>query len=71
MKPKLFESTAQTFNTNGMGILNDAAECRVREQRHAAIVNHNGFLFYNVVSSTSGLVRPVMWINIESDIYLP
>lgn len=42
-----------------------------REQRHAAIVNHNGFLFYNVVSSTSGLVRPVMWINIESDIYLP
>ena len=42
-----------------------------REQHHAAIVNHNGFLFYNVVSSTSGLVRPVMWINIESDIYLP
>lgn len=42
-----------------------------REQRHAAIVNHNGFLFYDVVSSTSGLVRPVMWINIESDIYLP
>ena len=42
-----------------------------REQRHAAIVNHNGFLFYNVVSSTSGLVRPVVWINIVSDIYLP
>ena len=33
MKPILFESTAQTFATNGIGILNDAAECRVREQR--------------------------------------
>ena len=34
MKPILFESTAQTFTTNGIGILNDAAECRVREQRN-------------------------------------
>lgn len=34
MKPILFESTAQTFATNGIGILNDAAECRVREQRN-------------------------------------
>jgi phage minor structural protein len=34
MKPILFESTAQTFNTNGIGILNDAAECKVREQRN-------------------------------------
>ena len=42
-----------------------------REQRHAAIVSHNGFLSYSVVSSTSGLIRPAVWINIESDIYLP
>ena len=34
MKPILFESTAQTFTTNGIGILNDAAECKVREQRN-------------------------------------
>lgn len=34
MKPILFESTAQTFTTNGIGILNDTAECKVREQRN-------------------------------------
>lgn len=34
MKPILFESTAQSFETNGLGILNDAAECKVKEQRN-------------------------------------
>ena len=34
MNPILFESTAKSFNNNGIGILSDAAFCEVTEERN-------------------------------------
>jgi phage minor structural protein len=36
MKPILYESTATSFNTNGLGILNDAISCVVTEERNGS-----------------------------------
>ena len=36
MKPKLYESTEQTFSGNGIGILSDAVSCTVTEERNGA-----------------------------------
>ena len=63
MKPILFESTEKAFSTNGIGVLSDALNCVVDEERNGAYeltleYPIGGLHFYDLVSRAIILAKP-------------